>query len=306
MTRHNLGRVLLWMSGALLSFSVMTVSIRSLAGTLSIIEILVTRSALGVMILMAIIVARPEMRHTIRTHRFRLHLLRNTIHFASQYCWASALLFLPLATLFALEFTTPAWTIVLAPLFLGERMTASRIGAVVLGFIGVLVVVRPGVATFHWAALLVLIAAFGYAVQYMYTKQLTATDTTFGIVFWMNTMQLVLGLVGAGVLFVGKLGLAQVPALIGLGTAGLFAHYCVTNAFRSGDTSVVVPLDFLRLPLIAMVGWWVYDEPIDGYVFLGAGLIISGIIWNLRAETRRPIPAPSSTDHAEVHADGKL
>jgi drug/metabolite transporter (DMT)-like permease len=105
----------------------------------------------------------------------------------------------------------------------------------------------------------------------------------------MNAIQLVLALLGAGVGFFGKLGFEQLPAIAGLGTAGLFAHFCLSNAFRSGDASVVIPLDFLRIPLIAVVGWWLYAEPLDLVVFAGAGLIISGIVWNLRSEARRPV-----------------
>ena len=90
----------------------------------------------------------------------------------------------------------------------------------------------------------------------------------------------------------GKIGVDLLPAVVGLGAAGLFAHFCLSNAFRSGDASVVVPLDFLRIPLIAVVGWWLYAEPLDMFVFMGAGLIISGILWNLRSEVRRPTATP--------------
>jgi len=278
-----------WMTGALLSFSVMAVAIRGLSGTLSIVEILTVRAALGLAIVCAIMAARPELRLTINRRRLPLHVLRNAIHFGSQYLWAWSLLLLPLATVFALEFTMPAWTIVLAPFFLGERMTASRIGAVVLGIAGVLVIVRPGLETFQPAALMVLAAAFGYAIQIIATKKLTATDSTFAIVFWMNVIQLAMGLAGAGVTFVSKLGVDLIPAMVGIGVAGLFAHYCLTNAFRAGDASLVIPLDFMRIPLIAVVGWWLYAEPLDITVFAGAGLIIAGILWNLRSETRRPV-----------------
>ncbi len=212
------------------------------------------------------------------------------MHFGSQYLWALGLVLLPLATVFALEFTMPAWTILLAPFFLGERMTRSRIGAVILGLIGVLVILRPGVESFRPAALIVLIAALGYGAQNIATKKLTATESTFAIVFWMNVIQLALALGFAGVLFWQKLTLDLVPAIAGLGAAGLFAHFCLSNAFRAGDASVVVPLDFLRIPLIAVIGWWLYDEPLDVFVFAGAGIIISGILWNLRSEVRRPVP----------------
>lgn len=277
------------MTGTLLSFSVMAIAIRGLSGSLSILEILAVRAALGLLIVLAIMALRPELRHSIKTRRLGLHMLRNGVHFGAQYLWAWSLLLLPLATVFALEFTMPAWTILLAPFFLGERMTPSRVGAVVLGIAGVLVIVRPGLETFQPASLMVLAAAFGYAVNIIATKKLTVTDSTFAIVFWMNAIQLVFGVAFAGVTFVGKIGWELAPAILGIGTAGLFAHYCMTNAFRVGDASVVIPLDFMRIPLIAVVGWWLYSEPLDAFVFAGAGLIISGILWNLRAETR---PAP--------------
>jgi drug/metabolite transporter (DMT)-like permease len=233
---------------------------------------------------------RPAERHSINARRLPLHILRNSVHFGSQYLWALGLVLLPLATVFALEFTMPAWTILLAPFFLGERMTRSRIGAVILGLIGVLVILRPGVESFKPAALIVLLAALGYGAQIIATKKLTATESTFAIVFWMNVIQLALGLAFAGVLFLQKLTLDLVPAIAGLGAAGLFAHFCLSNAFRAGDASVVVPLDFLRIPLIAVIGWWLYDEPLDVFVFAGAGIIISGILWNLRSEVRHPLP----------------
>jgi drug/metabolite transporter (DMT)-like permease len=192
---------------------------------------------------------------------------------------------------FALEFTMPAWTILLAPIFLGERMTASRVGEVVLGLMGVLVILRPGVETFQPAAMLVLAAALGYATQNIATKKLTMTESPFAIVFWMNVIQFGLGFLFAGPWFISKIGVDQLPAIAGLGTAGLFAHFCLSNAFRAGDATVVVPLDFMRIPLIAVVGWWLYGEALDLFVFAGAGLIVAGIVWNLRSEARRPLVA---------------
>jgi drug/metabolite transporter (DMT)-like permease len=292
--------VVLWMTGTLLSFSVMAISIRALAGALSILEILALRAAIGLAIIGIVVVLRPQLRRDITRRRLGLHILRNTIHFGSQYLWASSLLLLPLATVFALEFTMPAWTILLAPFFLGERMSASRIGAVVFGLAGVIVILRPGLETFQPAALIVLAAALGYATQNIATKKLTTTESTFAIVFWMNAIQLVLGLIGAGPLFVMRLGLDQLPALFGLGAAGLFAHFCLSNAFRAGDASLVVPLDFMRIPLIAIVGWWLYAEPLDIMVFAGAGLIITGILWNLHSETRQPIGIAPRTEAAAV------
>ena len=193
---RQLARVVLWMTGALLSFCVMAVAIRKLWGPLTIMEILALRAMLGLAIIGGVAIFRPQLARTINMRRLGLHVLRNSIHFGSQYLWAFGLVLLPLATVFALEFTMPAWTILLAPFFLGEHMTRSRIGAVILGLLGVLVILRPGVESFQPAALIVLAAAFGYGAQNIATKKLTATESTFAIVFWMNVIQLVLALIG--------------------------------------------------------------------------------------------------------------
>jgi len=129
-----------------------------------------------------------------------LHLARNTTHFVGQFSWALAVTLLPFATVFALEFTTPAWVALLAALILGERMTKSRVGSVVLGFLGVMVIVRPGLSSFQPNALLVLFAAFTFAISLIVTKQLTVRVSTFAIIFWMNLIQLPMALAWPSVL----------------------------------------------------------------------------------------------------------
>jgi drug/metabolite transporter (DMT)-like permease len=110
----------------------------------------------------------------------------------------------------------------------------------------------------------------------------------FAILFWMNAMQLPMNLVGSSPSFVTKVDdVTQILPLIGVAIAGLSSHFCLTNAFRNSDATIVVPLDFLRIPLIALIGWSVYGEPLDAFVFVGAAIIITGIVWNLRAEATR-------------------
>ena len=304
MQTYNLGRVVFWMIGALLSFSAMAVSIRGLAGVLSVFEILAIRSGLGILILLVLGAWWGVLRSSLIPHRFAMHVVRNSLHFAGQFAWASAVLLLPLATVFALEFTAPAWTALLAALLLGERLTPSRIAAIVLGFVGVLIILRPGLESFRPAALLVLAAAVGFASTTIATKMLITTETTFAVVLWMNILQLPMTLVASDLFFPAKLAMQHLPAVLGIGIAGLSAHYCLTNAFRSGDATVVVTIDFLRIPLIAVVGWWFYGEPLDVFVFVGAAVIIGGVLWNLRVEARRPI-APESKP-AEIRTDAAV
>jgi drug/metabolite transporter (DMT)-like permease len=281
---RDLLRVILWMTGALVSFSTMAVSIRGLASTLHIFEILATRNASGLAILLAIGLAKPDLLFAVTLRRAGLQLSRNVIHFGAQYLWVLSVTLLPLATVFALEFTMPAYAAILAVVFLRERMTAGRIGVVVLGFLGVLVILRPGIASFNPAALLVLTAALGFAVSLIQTKALTTSETTYAIVLWMNAVQLPLALIGSEPRNFLNLGVGQALPLLGIAVSGLASHFCLAQAFRFGDATVVVPLDFMRIPLIAFVGWWLYGEALDAYVFAGAGLIMLGISWNLRAE----------------------
>jgi len=280
----SIGRVVLWMSGVLLSFTIMAVSIRALARAFNVFEILAIRNAAGLTILLALACVRPALRASLLPRRMGMHALRNSVHFAAQYAWALSITLLPLATVFALEFTNPAWLALLAAWLLRERLTPSRAGAVVLGFLGVAVILRPGFESFQPAALIILGAAFGFAVSSIVTKKLIVTETTFAILFWMNAMQLPMNLAGSSPFFVTRIDLAQALPVLGVGIAGLTSHFCLTNAFRHGDASIVVPLDFLRIPLIALIGWSVYGEPLDGFVFAGAAIIITGIVWNLRAE----------------------
>jgi drug/metabolite transporter (DMT)-like permease len=276
------------MVGALLSFSAMAVSIRELSRSgLSIFEILAIRSGGALLILFALLAVRPELRKYAMPRRMKLQLVRNVVHYVSQFAWAYSLTLLPLAMVFALEFTMPIWTALLAVWLLHEKLTKSRVGVVVLGLIGVLVILRPGIAAFNPAAFLVLAAAFGYGIVMVTTKKLTATESTFGIIFWMAVIQFPLSLLGSDITAYANFGLWQIPPALAVGLAGLTSHYCLSNAFRAGDATLVVPLDFMRIPLIAVVGWAFYGEQLDIFVLLGAGIIVVGVLWNLRAESRR-------------------
>jgi drug/metabolite transporter (DMT)-like permease len=288
--QQKLGLVVLWMTGALLSFSASAVAIRALAKQLTTFEILSIRSGFGLMVLLVLVAARADLRKELAFRKMGLHLARNCIHFCGTYSWTLAVTLLPFATVFALEFTMPMWVALLAIPLLGERMTKSRAGSIVLGFLGVLVIVRPGLAGFQPAALIVLVAALAFAVSLIQTKMLTAYASTFAIIFWMNFMQLPMGLAGSDPLFLTRLDAGSILPAVTLGAVGLTSHYCLTNAFRAGDATVVVPMDFLRIPLIATVGWLFYGEGLDVFVFLGAGLIVCGVLWNLLAEARRRPP----------------
>jgi len=280
--RAVLGAVL-WMSGALASFMAMALAGRELASELTTFGILFFRSVIGVFVV-GLLIQRFGWRQ-IRTRRLGGHLLRNVAHLGGQYGWFLGIALIPLAEVFAIEFTTPIWTAILAAVFLGERLTPVRLAAIALGFVGVLVILRPGVELVQPGALAVLGAAIGYAIAYVSTKTLAGTDTPLAILFYMTAMQLPLALIPA--LFDWRWpSPALWPWLVVVGVAALSAHYCITRALRRADATIVVPLDFLRLPLIAIVGYFLYAEPLDPFTLVGAVIVLAANYLNMRAASR--------------------
>ena len=274
------------MAGAIASYIAAALSVRALAKSLSVFEIMSVRSAGGLAFLLVLMAIRPHMRRGLSSHRLGLHLARNSVQFVGQIIWALAITLLPFATVFALEFTAPIWVALLAVMLLGERLTLTRAASTALCLAGVFAILHPGLASFRPVALLALGAAITQAFTAIFTKKLTQSETTFAILFWMNLMQLPMNLAGSDPFFITRLDPSMALPLIGIAVGGLSVHLCVAEAFRYGDAIVVVPLDFLRVPLIAVIGWSFYGETLDGLVLAGAGLIIASVIWNLRTEAR--------------------
>ena len=278
----------LWMSGAIFSFTSMAVAGRAVSLELDTFEIMMYRSFVGVIIVLC--VARATGTHTqINRDRLGLHFIRNISHFAGQNLWFYSITVIPLAQVFALEFTSPLWAILLAPLILGERITPVGALAAIVGFAGILVVARPSPETFEIGQLTAALAAIGFALSALFTRRLTRTATITCILFYLTVMQAGFGLISAGI--DGDIALpsaASVPWLVLIGCAGLLAHFCLTSALRLAPATVVMPIDFIRLPLIAVVGVLLYDEPIDIFVVLGALMIFGGNYLNIWTQTRRP------------------
>lgn len=282
----NTGRAALWMIGSVLSFSAMAVAGREVAVTLDTFELMLYRSLIGIVCVVGFGAATGRLAQVSLAH-FPLHLARNLAHFTGQNLWFYALTVIPLAQVFALEFTSPLWVALLAPFALGERLTRMRLLAVLLGFIGILVVTRPDTATLNSGTLAAASAAIAFALTAVATRRLTRTDTTLGILFWLTTMQAVFGLITAGA--DGNIALptaGTMPFLLVIGFGGLLAHLCLTQALALAPATVVIPIDFARLPLIALVGALVYDERLALSLFAGAGLIIVANTMNLRAAAR--------------------
>lgn len=280
---HDNLRGVLWMGGAVLSFSTMAVAARELLAHMGAFQVLFLRSV--VMLAIVLVIVAQAKDAVTATRRLPLHLFRNVIHLGGQYCWVFAIGVLPLATVFAIEFTMPVWTAILAALILKERLTRNRVVMLVLGLVGVLIILRPGFGFFHPAALVALAAAFLYAGNMITTKQLSGTDSPLAVLFWMSVVQTPLSLLAAIPGWVAPPA-SHLPWMILIGVGSYTAHYSMTRAFKLADATVAVPIDFVRLPLIAVVGALFYNEAFDPMIIVGAAVIFAGTYYSLSRERR--------------------
>lgn len=277
-------RAALWMLGSVGAFSTMAVAGKEVSAVHDSFEIMTLRSAVGLPLVLAIARATGQMDQ-IKVQRFGGHLLRNVMHFTGQNLWFFALTLIPLAQLFAIEFTSPIWVILLSPLILGEKLTAPRLISALLGFIGILIVTRPDMANLNIGVLAAAGAAIFFAATNIATKRLTRGQSIITIMFWLTLMQFCFGLIAT--FYDGQVSWptqTTLPWLVLIGLCGVVAHYSLTSALSLAPASYVVPIDFLRLPLIAAVGALAYAEPLDPFVLGGGVVIFLGIWISVRAE----------------------
>jgi drug/metabolite transporter (DMT)-like permease len=224
----------------------------------------------------------------MKTRRPLQHIGRNLVHYAAQLGWFFALTLIPLGQVVSIEFTMPIWTAILAASYLGERLTGWKILAIVLGLVGVAVIVRPGTNAINPGQLIALGAAVGFGISITMMKSLTRTENTVAIIFWMIVIQSAAG-------FFPAIYWWQWPStyawswMVVIAFCGTFSHFCMARAMLYADATIVVPMDFLRVPLSATAGWLLYAERLDIYTVLGAILILTGNLLNLKSAD--PVPA---------------
>jgi len=270
----------LWMSGWLALMLVMTVAGREATRELSVFQLMEVRSVLGLFLLYPLIHLNGGLA-ILKTSRLPQHVARNLIHYGAQLCWFFALTLIPLGQVVAIEFTMPIWTAILAASFLGERMTIWKIAAIMLGVIGVLVIVRPATGAINPGQLIALAAAVGFGISIAFVKFLTRTENTLSIIFWMLVVQSVAGFFPT--LFVWVWPTASAWGwIVVIAICGTFSHFCMVRAMLYADATIVIPMDFLRVPLTATAGWLLYAEPLDIFTVVGAALILTGNLLNLK------------------------
>lgn len=277
-----------WMIGAIVSFTSMAIAGRAVSLDLDTFEIMLYRSLIGVVVVLTVARLAGTLGEVTRRN-MGVHLVRNLSHFAGQNLWFYSITAIPLAQVFALEFTSPLWVIVLSPLILGEKLTSVRLLSAAIGFAGILIVTRPSPETLQFGQLTAALAAIGFAGSAVFTRLLTRTETITCILFYLTVMQAAFGLICAG--YDGDIALptaGNLPWVVLIAMAGLVAHFCLTTALKLAPAAVVMPIDFARLPVIAIVGMLLYGESPDLFVLLGAAVIFGGNYLNIWADTKRP------------------
>ncbi len=279
-------RAALWMAGWLTLMLIVAVAGRETTRELNVFQIMEVRSILGFFMFYPLIRLNGGFA-ALKTARPLQHVGRNLVHYAAQLCWFFALTLIPLAQVVSIEFTMPIWTAILAVSFLGERMTVWKIAAIALGLVGVVIIVRPAAGEINPGQLIALAAAVGFGISVAMMKSLTRTENTPTIIFWMLVIQSAAGFFPS--LYVWAWPSAYAWGwMVVIAFCGTFSHYCMARAMLYADATVVLPMDFLRVPLTATAGWLIYAERLDMFTVLGAALILTGNLLNLKPT--EPVP----------------
>lgn len=281
----SLAKAALWMAGWLTLMLLMSVAGRAATLEIDVFQIMEMRAIIGLALLWPLVYAAGGLR-AMKSDVLGQHIGRNVVHYFAQYAWLLALTMIPLAQLISIEFTMPVWTAIFAGLFLGERIGGLKIVSIVLGILGVAIIVRPGLDHLDPGQLIALVMAVGFGISVTMVKGLTRHDSVVRIMFWMLVIQALIGLLPA--LWVWRWPSAEAWAwIVVIAGCGTFSHYCMAKAMTHADATIVIPMDFLRVPLSAALGYLLYSEMLDVWTVAGAALILFGNLLNLRGAAPR-------------------
>ncbi len=273
----------LWMLLACVCFSAMNGVVRHLVQDLPVLMVVFFRSCFGLFAMLPFLL-RPGLA-SLKPARFRWHVVRAVIGLVAMGCWFYALGHMPLAEATALSFTMPLFASVAAVLLLGEVMRARRWSAVIIGFAGAMIILRPGFVAITDATLLVLFSALLMAMNQTVVKMLSRDEHANGIVFWLAFLMTPASLVPA--LFVWQTpDPAQFAWLAVLGVISTIAHQCMVRALASTDATAVYPFDFTRLIFTALIGFFAFGEVPDLWTWVGAAVIAGSAIYIARREAK--------------------
>ena len=276
----NVLRGALLMLGAALCFAAMSGVVGWLSTELHPFQVAFFRCLFGLIVLLPWVLRRG---FNWRTTRIRLFWLRALLGSAAMMSFFWGLSVLPLAEAVTLSFTAPLFVTVLAPIALGEVVRARRWGATLVGFIGVLVVMRPGLEGFRPESWVVLGSAALMGGSVIVIKRLAATEPTDRVVLYMALMMApIMGVAAAPFWQWPSDGAWMLAVVLGaLGTAG---HILFTASLRVAEASAVMPFDFIRLPAAAFLGYLLFGQAVDVWVWVGGGIIFAAGLYILQRE----------------------
>jgi drug/metabolite transporter (DMT)-like permease len=246
-------------------------------------------------------VARNNFR-ALQTDNMRLQIFRALINIISMICWFSAIGMMHFEKATALGFTTPLFTTVLAVLILGEVIRFHRTAALLLGFIGILIIIRPGYVPFEFGTILMLIASFSFSFVLIFVKKLSATDSSLTIIFYhllyMTPVFFILSL-----FYWQTITLDQIIIFSLMGASGLLSHWCLAQAFKMSDTTFVMPLQFTKLIWASLIGLFIFAEQPDIWTWIGGIIIFISVVYITyrEASKKKGTTKPIQVDRAIIN-----
>jgi drug/metabolite transporter (DMT)-like permease len=263
-------RGVLWMILSSLFYALIYVVVRGLAESFVVNQIVFFRAVLGSAFMLPWLFSAGL--GALRTSRMPLYLWRMLFSYIGAVAWMYGIAGMPLADANALMFTMPLFTVILAAIWLTERPGLHRWSATIVGFAGALIILRPGMIEISTAALATLFAAAMFSGALIGSKMLTSTENPNPMVFYLYTLMIPPAAVGA--IWGWKTpGLDDIPLLVALGLCTVGAQQCQTRAFRVAPASLVVIVNYIQLPLIALFGWMIFSQSTDIWTWAGAAVI---------------------------------
>jgi drug/metabolite transporter (DMT)-like permease len=273
-----------WMIAGCAAYALCYATIRELTASFSVFQITFFRAAIGMLVML------PWLMRVglggLRTGRQRLYGLRAVITYTGMVCWFYGLAHMGLADATALMFTAPFFTVIFLSLVIGERVGLGRWAAIATGFVGALVIVRPGFAEVGLATLALIYVAVSYGVTNAFTRMLAMTEPTNAVVFYMFALVLPLSLVPAALTWTMPLA-GDVPMILAFGILSVAAMQCWTRALAAAPGSIVMPISYLQLPFVGLVAFAFYGEVPGWHIWLGGAIIVASSYTVARAEARR-------------------
>ena len=262
--------------GATLFGSFMGAGVKLLSDDLHPIIICFYRCLMGLIIITPF-VARNNFK-ALQTDNMRLQIFRALINIISMICWFSAIGMMHFEKATALGFTTPLFTTVLAVLILGEVIRFHRTAALLLGFIGILIIIRPGYMPFEFGTILMLIASFSFSFVLIFVKKLSATDSSLTIIFY-HLLYMTPAFFILSFFYWENINFNQLIIFILMGAAGLLSHWCLAQAFKMSDTTFVMPLQFTKLIWASLIGLFIFSEQPDIWTWVGGVIIFISVVY---------------------------